>query len=227
MLVLTTVPTLVISPTAKRKNNMDKIEIIKELDSMDVVEEFISCCKWLTKYVKDFKNMEALDKAYGIWEKNMPLRSWNRKNILKPQYQLWIGKKVRKSQSIPPKGSAVIFTKEKNAYTWSSSKKYAVANATNGDTHKGSYLVRVYTTKDEVIFDIYGLTKLKLSDEDIVKLVESGFTQKRATYIKEVLDELTQDAFKEIVICNDVVNRGMVSAVWGKDGNTDGNWRYR
>ena len=206
---------------------MDKIAIIKELEEMDVVEEFISCSRWLSKYIKDFQNSSALDKAYGIWEKNMPLRSWLRKHILKSQYQLWIGKKVRRSQKVPPKGSVVVFTKEKNAYTWSSSKKYAVANATDSDMIKGSYLVRVYTTKDEVIFDLFGLSKLKLSDDDIVKLVEAGFTQTRAKLIKEVLDDLSQDSFKEIVICNDVVNRGVVSAVWDKEGDSDGNWRYR
>jgi hypothetical protein len=207
---------------------MNKLDAIKELDSMDILEEFVNCCLWVSKYIKDFKHDTALDKAYSIWEKHIGLRHWLRKHTLKSQYQLWIGKKVRASQKIPPKGGVVVFTKEKNAYTWSSSKRYAVSNTqTDNDRIKGSYLVRVYTTKDEVIFDVFGLSKFKLEDEDVTELIAAGFSPKKAKMLKEVLDDLAKDAFKEIVICNDIVNRGVVSAVWGKEGNTEGNWRFR
>lgn len=206
---------------------MDKIAVLQELNKYDVVEEFINSVLWISKYIKDFKNDNALDKAYGIWEKNMPLRSWLRKNTLKSQYQLWIGKDVKPSQKIPPKGATIVFTKEKNAYTWSSSKRYAISNIKKSEKSKGSYLIRVYTTKDEVLFDIYGLSKLQLNDEEVNKLIDSGFSSKKAKLLKDVLDDLCKDAFKEIVICNDVVNTGVVSAVWDNTTKPEGNWRSR
>jgi hypothetical protein len=207
---------------------MDKLAVLQELDKLDIVEEFINCAMWLSKYTKDFKNDNALNKAYGIWEKNMALRSWLRKNTLKSQYQLWIGKIVKPSQKIPTKGSTVVFSKEKNAYTWSSSKRYAVSNIQNNPSKsKGSYLIRVYTTKDEVIFDVYAFSKLQLSNDDVSKLIDNGMSSRKANLLKEVLDELSKDSFKEIVICNDVVNTGMISAVWDNTGNTEGNWRSR
>jgi hypothetical protein len=207
---------------------MDKIKILTDLEKFDIKEEFISCFFWLKKYLKDFENTNALEKAYSIWEKNMALRHWIRTNTLKPQYQLWIGKNVKASQKIPKKGNKVVFTKEKDAYTWSSSKRYAVSCIdTNNKRNKGSYLVRVHTTKDDVIFDVFGLSKLRIDDSEKDQLIEAGFTQKQANLIKELLDDISQEAFKEIIICNDVVNQGIVSAVWDKDGNDEGNWRVR
>jgi hypothetical protein len=110
----------------------------------------------------------------------------------------------------------------------SSSKKFAVSNThSDNDKIKGSYLIRVYTTKDEVIFDIYGLAKLKLEESDVSQLIDAGISAKRVNHLKEMLEELSKDAFKEIVICNDVVNRWVVSAVMPKGGDADGNWRFR
>ena len=207
---------------------MNKLEILKELESLDIVEEFFHCALWLSKYIKDFKNDKALEKAYGIWEKNMALRHWIRKNTLKPQYQLWIGKNVRASEDMPPKDSQVVFTKEKDAYTWSSSKRYAVScTQTDNDKIKGSYLLKVFTSKDEVIFDLYSLSRLQFTDEELTQLVEAGFSQRTASLLKDTLEELSKDSFKEIIICTDVVNRGQVSAVLPKGGNIDGNWRFR
>ena len=51
---------------------MSKVDIIKELESLDVLEEFINCGYWISKYIKDFQNDAALNRAYSIWEKNMP-----------------------------------------------------------------------------------------------------------------------------------------------------------
>ena len=130
----------------------------------------------------------------------MPLRHWIRTNTLKSQYQLWIGKNVKASQKVPQKGNKVIFTKEKDAYTWSSSKRYAVSCIDNNNKrNKGSYLVKVYTTKDDVIFDVFGLSKLKINDEEKDQLIEAGMSIKKANLIKDILDEISQEAFKEIV----------------------------
>jgi hypothetical protein len=211
-----------------RRNNMDKIQTLLELDKLDIVEEFINCMSWLSKHINDFTNESALDKSYSIWEKNMALRHWLRKNTLKNQYQLWIGKKIRASEKIPTKGSVVVFTKEKNAYTWSSSKRFASANSqSDNDKVKGGYLIRVYVTKDEVMFDLYGLSKLSINDDDVVKLIDGGVSEKKAKKIKEILDELAKNSFKEVVICTDVVNRGVVSALSVKNEEPVGNWRIR
>lgn len=208
---------------------MKKLDFFKELIDTDIFEEVYDVLVNLTKFIGDRENEKALEKAFSLWEKHEKVNKWFSSHFVKYDYTLWIGKRVFNYEDILEVNSKVIFKKEKDAYTWSSSKKYAcVTSESDKENVKGGYLLNTTADTESVIFDIFELSKMKIDDTDHKHLLEYGFSSYKIEKLTEIFEVIDSHAFKELVICNDTINSGVVSANWKKTADKIkklGNWK--
>lgn len=208
---------------------MKNIELFKELIDLDIFEEVYDILLNITKFIENRENEKALDKAFSLWEKHENVSKWFSSHFVRYNYKLWIGKKVFSYVDILDLNSKIIFKKDKDTYTWSSSKRYAmVTSESEKESVKGGYLIYTEANSDSVIFDIFELSKMAIKESDTTKLLEYGFSTYKIEKLTEVLEAINAHAFKEIIICDNTINSGTVTANWIKKDSkikTQGNWK--